>query len=426
MSKAISDIIKISAGKGGNAALAFALSVIIARELGAGDFGLFTLSMSVLVVTMELTASEAVDNGMVRFAAKYMGTEPGRAKMFMRAAFKFKAIAAAVVLAAGAALTWPFVNHILNRPELGAVVFYGLAGGCGASLWRFMLAALQSSERFSAYVAVNLAPNVLKVLAVGLLVFLNTLELSYALMLNVAAAAFGVAVGLAFLRTGFLSAHAEPAKQRAVAGELFQFSKWMIVANLCFAVYSRVDVLMLSYFVSPDVVGVYSVALTLVLAIELLYVSVLTGLYPSASRLVSRQEFKAHIKRTLKISLSTALIVSPLYFFAEPLVNIIFSSEFSESAALFQVLLVGVLFTLAFNPLLLVFLARDKPQVVMKVAMGLLAMSFLGNLLAIPAYGALGTAVVVSATKVAGGVALMILSYLEVSRRDGWTGEDGG
>ncbi|MFQ5963093.1 MAG: oligosaccharide flippase family protein [Candidatus Scalinduaceae bacterium] len=411
----VQDLIVITTGKIGNALFAFIVSVLIARNLGASGFGLFTLSLSVLIITLELVGSEAVDNGLVRFASLYMDKNTNKVHLIFKIALEFKLLSASILLLLGFLFVKLVLASIIGRPELKDAIMYGLAGGCFASFWRYILAILQSYERFVTYAVINVIPNLLKVLFVLFLILANSLNLTYALTINVIVVILGFFAGFSFIPKHFIKAKGD---KKDVAFQLFHFSKWIIISNLFFAIYSRLDIFILSYFKDAEILGIYSVALSLITALDLFYVSMLTKLFPQASALTHREEFSAHIKRSLGISSALALLLTPLFFVAEPLILLFFSEKFFDSILIFKFLLFGFLFTLLFNPLLLILYARNKPYLVTIVYFILLPLSFVGNLIFIPMYGAMGAACIVLATRVTGGLLVLFLVYREIFTPD--------
>ena len=409
-SKTTQNLIKISTGKVLNAAFAFAVGILIARNLGAGDFGLFTLSLSVLIITLEIIGSEGIDNGVVRFASVYVGNDINRANLIFKIAFKFKLLMVSIVLFLVLIFFNPFLTFITVKPELKNAVMFGLIGGCCASFWRYVLAVLQSYERFTAYALINIIPNITKTILILFFIFNHSLNLINALTINVLAIFFGFIVGFLFIPKQFILAKGN---ERNLTSQWFHFSKWIIISSLLFALYSRVDILMLSYYKTTDIVGLYSVALSFITALDLIYISMLTGFLPQVSKLKHQHEFITHIKQSLKISLVLTLFFIPLFLIAEPMIVLTYSKDFFDSILIFKILLIGSLFTLLFNPLLLILYARNKPYILAFVYILLLALNFGGSLLYIPKYGAIGAASVVSATRAIGGVLLLFLAFRE-------------
>jgi O-antigen/teichoic acid export membrane protein len=409
------NLIKITTGKILSAALAFMVSVIIARKLGASDFGFVTISLSVAIITNELIGSEGIDNGMVRFASIYLNTNKKRANMLYKIALKIKFIIVAIVILLSTILFNTLLFSVTSKPEIRSALIFGIFTGCFISFWRYILAFLQSFQSFMLYAFIDITPNLIKIIIIFLLISIGSLNLNNVLLVNAAAIILGFIIGFLFIPKDFISAKG---KQREIALKLFDFSKWIFITNILGALWFRLDILMLSYYKNAELVGVYSVALSFISAMNLLFVSLLTKYFPQVSRLNKKNEFFMHIKKSLLISFGLAILLSFMFFIAEPIIVLAYTERYIDSIIYFKILLTGFLFSLVFNPLLLVLYALNKPYIITFICLFLVIANFCGNLLLIPKYGAIGAAFVVALTRVAGGLLILFYTLIEVSKLD--------
>lgn len=409
------NLIEISTGKIFSAAFAFLLSVIIARKLGASCFGFVTLSLSVAIITHELIGSECIDNGLVRFASLYLKTDKKRANILFKVALKFKLLIVTIVLLLSTILFKTSLVSAISKPELKVALILGILTGCVISFWRYILALIQSFERFRLYAFINTIPNVAKVLMILLLILIGYLNLINVLLVNAAAILLGFIIGFLFIPKEFIW---EKGNQRDVAFQLLHFSKWIFISNLLAALCFRLDILMLSYYKNADLVGKYSVALSFITTLDLLYVSILTKYFPQVSRLTSKSEFMKQIKKSLLISLTLTIFLSVLFFSAKPIILLAYSKSYIDSIIYFKILLTGFLFTLTFNPLFLILYTLNKPYILTFIFFIMLITNFCGNLLFIPSWGAIGAAFVVTATRVAGGLMILFFTLNQVFKLD--------
>lgn len=412
-SETIRDLVKISVGKFGNAFFAFLVSILIARNLSTGDFGLFSLSLSILIITLEVSGSEGLDNGLVRFSSQYLITDNEKADLYFKVTLKLKLFLSLAVVLLGILFTEPLLIHLFNKPELKHAVLFGIAGGGCASLWRYTLAVLQSYERFTKYALLTVVPNLSKIVFVLFFLFINSLNIFNALTINVVSVFIGFIAGYMFIPKRFFFAKGD---QRDTAYRLVHFSKWIILSCILYALFSRLDVFMLSYYTEMAVVGVYSAALTFITAIDLIYISILTRLLPQASKLSHQHEFISHIKKSLLISVVCVFFMAPLFLIARPIVLGTFQEKYIDAIGLFQVLLIGSMFTLIFNPLLVILYAKNRPQNLTIVYIIQLSLSFIGHMIYIPRYGAMGSAAVVSSVKILGGILVLFMTLREIYR----------
>jgi len=162
-----------------------------------------------------------------------------------------------------------------------------------------------------------------------------------------------------------------------------------------FAVYYRIDMVMLEWLRGTREVGLYAAAYRFLDAIIPLAASVARPFYPRFSGLADRdvQGSRDLLEKTWKplLGLSLPLTVG-ICFAAEPLTLVLFGSEFKDSVAPLQILIWGSL------PLVLIMIPTQALMAADRVwplvgVYGLSAcVNILGNLVLIPRWGASGAA----------------------------------
>ena len=70
-SKGTKDILVVSSGKIFASGLGFLASIILARKLGPEDFGLFSLSLAMMIVISGITGG-SIDQATVKFSSFYL------------------------------------------------------------------------------------------------------------------------------------------------------------------------------------------------------------------------------------------------------------------------------------------------------------------------------------------------------------------
>ena len=284
-------------------------------------------------------------------------------------------------------------------------------GGVCASLWRYCLAISQLYEHFWRYALINTIPNVIKLAAVVVLVAAGAFTLQRLLALHFLVMVAALPLSLLVIPHICF----ENFNWRGEAGrELVGFAKWLYVANLLFVLLAQMDILSLTYYSDGESVGIYSAALSLTQALQLIYVSLLMRMLPQVSRAATRDELIEHMKRSIKMSGVLCLPTLALFIVASPLVVLPYGDEFRPAVPLFRIQLFGFLFTLLFNPFLLVLYARRKPQVFSLLYLGLLLLAVPGYAAAIPVYGAMGAAYVMCGVRIVSALVILALAVREV------------
>jgi O-antigen/teichoic acid export membrane protein len=406
------DFLKVSIGKSLNAGFALFINIIIARELGARDFGIFFFSISVLVVALELCASEGIDVSLVRFGARYQRDhDETSAALLFRVALKIKCLLVCVIGIGGYALAGTIATRFLHKPEAALAIEFGVFGACGASLWRYTLALLQTYRRFNTYALLTIIPNALKVGIILLFSLFNSLALLNVLVINTLAPFLGFLIGIFLTSKYFFGIQSDEAPIRS---ELFRFSKWVVLSNLSYVLYTRLDIFMLGYYVTDSALGIYAVAANLITGLQLLYASLLTILLPLVSTLKTQSELSAYVRKSVVLSGILAVFILPLVLFAKEIIIVTFSEKFLESVTIFRILSWSFICGLIFDPLALILYLKNKPYLVTFIYLMVLCFMFVTNLFIIPGYGIEGAAFVVLGAKFWGGVLLAGCLYYTV------------
>jgi O-antigen/teichoic acid export membrane protein len=409
------NVTKILIGKTFTAVAAFLLSVSIARNLGKSEFGFFSLSISIMVVTSELIGSEAADNGLVRFASPYIRTKIEKANQIFQLFFKYKIITASAVIIISIVVLNPVLIRFTNEKYLNDAIVYGVIGGAIASLWRYNLSVFQCFERFTSYAIFHTIPNAIKIFFVTILILLNCLYLHAVFLINVISLIIGFLLGYIFIpkfKFTKTETYQDPTKQ------IYNFTKWIYLTNIILSIYSKIDLFLLAYFVDIKDVGIYSAALTIISFLDLLYASLLAALFPVASRINQNSQKFTYLKKSLSLSALSCLIVSPLFFLFGPIVITIYSAEYIESIILIKVLFIGFLFSLMLNPLILVLYVLNKANIITTIFLFLLLVHITNCIIWIPQYGAMAAAVIVTSLRIIGGILIAFFAMREIFPND--------
>ena len=102
--------------------------------------------MSVMIITLELSGSESIDNGLVRLASEYRAHDEERCHAVVQAALGLKLASGAILLVAWWLLWDRWLGGRGWRPELAEAVMFGVLGGVCGSFWRYCLAITQVYE----------------------------------------------------------------------------------------------------------------------------------------------------------------------------------------------------------------------------------------------------------------------------------------
>ena len=162
---------------------------------------------------------------------------------------------------------------------------------------------------------------------------------------------------------------------------------------LGFALYYRVDIIMLRWLRDESEVGLYAAAYRFLDAIILLAATLGSPFFPRLSNWVGRdqQGVRDLIESSWKLLLVLGLPVTVITFFvAYPLIQVLFGSEFVRAGAFLQILIWGSLPILLINIPSHALNAADRVWALAGVFVLSALVNVLANLLLIPGWGAMG------------------------------------
>lgn len=404
----VKEVVGVMGGQVGKTGLGFIATIITARLLSVEAFGLFSLFIAAISIGVELTG-KSLDWGMVTFSSKYYDKSRQKANMIFKVILKIRLIVSAVFLVLAFWFVRPIAENIFHRSDYVTPLTYACIGTIGMSMWWYVLAIIQVRQMFTLYGLLNLLNGLMKVGAVGLLFFVHMTSLENILTAYVVVFFLSFAISFATVPKDFLKTEQKDAH---IVSTVLHFSKWIIITNILSIFYVQQGFFLLGYFRDAFSLGIYSSAWNLVYGLDVLVFSLITVFLPKVSKLKGTKEHSFYIKQTLKLSIALIVLLLPLYFFAESIMTGLYSKDFSASTVIFQILFWGAIISLPMQPISLLLLTINRPQVFAYVSIVILLVTLTGNILVIPEYGEVGAAYVSAITKVLYGLLIMVVYYI--------------
>ncbi len=377
-----------------SAALGAVFYLILARLLGTSDYGLFSLSLSILVTSVTI-ADVGMGQGIIRFIGenrdsdKYLG--------YANFALKTK-LFLALVCWLGLTLFASPIASLISQPSLVdtlPVVGFGTFAFIMAS---YSFSMLQSLQKFSIWGGLQVGSNLIRLFILWTMSFLVPVDTHLAILV------FGFTSLFSFLLSWFwLDKKIWIARSNTThALHFWNFNKWTASFSMLSSVVSRLDIFLASRYLDLSTIGSYSLAVTMVSFMPQLSVAI--GAVTSAKlanksdpRDAKRYLRKSTIFLTL-VSIGVALLMIPT-----ALVVVRFAGT-GYSAALppFFVLLVSQIIFMMGNPLrdyILYFLKTPRVFFWTAIVQGIVVV--VSGVLLIPKFGNVGTALSVFASLLA-------------------------
>jgi O-antigen/teichoic acid export membrane protein len=180
---------------------------------------------------------------------------------------------------------------------------------------------------------------------------------------------------------------------KVMAGSLLHDSWPLIFSAFLTMLYLRIDQVMLGNMVGSGELGNYSVAVQISEVWTFVPMVVCSSVFPAIVKAEANSEelFYAHLQRLYNnIAFYSYVIAVPIAFFADEIIQVLFSSAFSDAAPLLSILIWTGLFTSLGAARNLLIIAKNQTRVnLVSVALGC-AMNVFLNTFLIPKYGAMG------------------------------------
>jgi PST family polysaccharide transporter len=320
----LTNLAALLAGEGLGRAFSLATTVYLARTLGVAQFGLVETAFAVLVYLQIV-----VDGGLDIVATRSVARAPER-----RAEFAANLVVVRGTLAAIALLAVLAFNTATVRPEALEQMLLRMSLAV-VPLVASVAWAFQSSQRMRAMAAGQvitqaaffaLALALVRGPADGLIV-----PLIYAT---------AVALGTAAMLWWYLRRYGwtRPALDVGFWREVVPQSAPIAASRVLRAVSFNFDVLLLGYFYSEVLVGLYAAAYRFVTLPMLLYVHAFTAMFPSLVHLSPEQRTRTFARIVAMAGATGLAIAVVLFFAAEPMLRLVMGAPFAAGAAPLRVL----------------------------------------------------------------------------------------
>jgi O-antigen/teichoic acid export membrane protein len=182
-------------------------------------------------------------------------------------------------------------------------------------------------------------------------------------------------------------------------GKALNFGLKSHISNILAFLNYRSDILLLSFFLNPAAVGLYTVAVNIVERLWIISNSISTVLFPKIASLdndETKNQLTAFISRQSFII--TIVISIFLVFISEPIILLLFGEEYRKSVPVLLWLLPGIISGSVSKIIANDFAGRGKPELNLYVSIVTVSINILLNIILIPRFGMIATAFASSAT----------------------------
>jgi O-antigen/teichoic acid export membrane protein len=393
----------------GSKVASLVLYAVMAREIGADGFGVFTFGLAFVTLITAL-GSFGQDGILTREVAR----DQRRIHSYFANTLALKTLLAAPALSAATAGAW-----FLGTPSETTAVIFLL--GATVVIEQYMstcFGALQAHDRVDLIAVVLLSQRIVTAF-VGVVALLLGADVILVSAVYLGGAGFGLAFAFVLLVRRIVRPNAD--LEPRSWWPLMRVAVPLGIATIFGTILFRADIAILALFEPDAVVGHYGAAFRLFESTLFISWSVGTATYAVFSRLHSTSDppvapvfgraLKLLVATTLPLALGAAVL-------AEPTITLFYGSQFEDGATALALLAPAIaLFPLAHLAAVLL-VAQDRQVAVAAVYAVVAVQNVVGSFVLIPLFSLEGAAVEASLTQFLLTVAFLALAVRTVGRLD--------
>jgi O-antigen/teichoic acid export membrane protein len=404
------------------AGLGFLSILIISRTVSVSDFGLFNISISVILMVQPL-----INFGMLGTMIKFVSSHLSRgneneATHVVKAVLRIKVALSLIIAVLVFFTAGPLAQFVFHHTALTPLLRMASFGIFFLSMFNYLKATLWAYKKFPAYIVIQFFTDLAKVLTIALLYLISALTVFSAVSVFSLLPLVGIALGGYYFRKVF-SSRSNPSNR--LYFQLFSFGKWLFLSNLSRRFFLYIGVVILARMLDSEAVGVYGLALNLTYIFPILVATLNSVLLPEVSRYREKRQFTAYYWQSLKISAGFGILLVPVLFFAKDIILFFFGERYLESIPIFIWLSLGFLFFAVAQTLRPILLALDKPHIMTYADLVSVVVMICGCFLLIPNLGVLAPAVIAFATNACRALFLVIYIIRHIDKTDVFIELDG-
>jgi O-antigen/teichoic acid export membrane protein len=382
--------------------LNYAFGIFLARILGAEEFGLYALALTIFNM-ISLTVVFGMDVGATKFVSHHLAEgQDGKARSTIIAAASL-AFCSGLVAAIGLAwLAHPIAMTLYNKPDLTLSLMCFAAAIPLAALTSVLLSALQAYQtvRYTILIKYLWEPAGKFVLA-GLFLWAGFHLLGVLISIILAFAISTFLAIYALHQLAFKGGSQLLAQNLPEARTLLAYCLPLVISNIFGVIAPRSDILILGYWATAQDIGIYLAAFQTAAIISLVLSAFIAGSAPIISRAWSQGD-RARMSEVYQAVSRLAITVSLPIFCCFVLFSCeileMFGANFTAGTTALLLLAIGQLFNNATGSANSVLLMSGHSRLVMTntIIMGIVLLAATAAI--IPFWGITGAALAASLT----------------------------
>ena len=395
--------------------LGFIGRIILVRYITQTEYGIYCLALVIISIFVTISTL-GLGEGSTRYIAYFRGKkEEGKVKGVISSSLKI-AIIASISLAAISFFISDFISvNIFHTLELSTPLKIFSIAIPFTVLINVFIAIFRGFDRVDARVYFQdiLRPVLYLLFLIAVVLFgLSFIGMIYAYVSSIAITCTVLVIyivkksPLSIGKTGVAN---------SMTKELLIFSAPLLAVGMLWMVMSWADTLMLGYFKTPDVVGVYNAALPLagllsmtLSSMNFIYIPIISQLY---SKNLINELKRSYIILTKWIFLMTLPIFFVLFLFPDVVLNLLFGSRYIGAAVALQILAFGFFINISLGFTGNTLLVLGKTNFLMWTFVISAIINIILNMVLIPPMGIIGASIASAFSLIVAKILNMIKLY---------------
>jgi O-antigen/teichoic acid export membrane protein len=403
-SKTLQDLLKVLSGNIIAQGIGFLAIIIISRDLGPKQYGVFSLLLAIFTVAVQIS-----DFGVSTSYVKYVSENILKAKEIFVTVILSKVILSLLVITTlyfSAGLISDFFFESREYKRLIEIIAIAILFH---AFFAVIVSHFQAVQNFKIFAYLNIAHNFLKLLSVVIVAFAFSQEKHLEYFIITYAFVVVPFILVISLKNYKLFRYIKQFDFNYFI-QIYKLGFWVFLSSLAVMVIMRLDMMMLQKMSTSLEVGYYSVAMNLAMIFPLITASLVTTLLPKMDEFLKNHTVKDYVLRVFSKTKYVVAILIVMELLSPFVIKLLFGEQYAESISVFQILLVAFTFGVIINPISLVMYSINKAYLLTIMNWVQLPLNYFGNLLLIPIWQADGAAVSTIILRILGG--LYIVFYL--------------
>jgi O-antigen/teichoic acid export membrane protein len=389
--KTLTDYFSVIVSAAFTRGIALLTSVLVARELGSAEFGRFSIFYASLVLTWQFSA--AFDS---TFICQAKATEsPEEKNELLKISVIFKIFYSSCLGLGLAGIKYLGRPLLIMDSGLSTVIGMGMASGALLTFLMSIATVSREKEHFGAF-AVLSAVHTISVFCVLILFKILNVQLNLNDVINTY---FIISIIIAVISVFilYMSMKSHFTINMKLLRHSFAFGKWMFGLTIVYFAFQRIDILFMGYYVSSDDLGIYSVAVQLVMVLSMTGGALNYVFLPKSVKAVrSKAEFMEYLRECFIPVTVMLLLLIFLYCFAPYCISLTYGPSYLGATVFLRTLLIGWVLAIVYLPFSFVFLATNDSRTRFILELSKLGLGLFTMLLMVPKIGVMGGAVAIS------------------------------